>query len=301
VGRGQPPARRAGARRRGHQPFDGYENLAEFDWDAYRAQYATIGRLDLILAAEGDSPNNYRLSKQADVLMLFYLLSAEEPRDTLGRLGYPLTPGTIRATVDFYTGRTSHGSTLSRVVHAWVNARADRHRAWSLFCEALQADLTDTQGGTTREGVHLGAMAGTVDLILRCFAGLETRDDVLWLHPVLPPELTRAEFTILYHGQRGRCTRHGSGRPAGRCRWPCRARRPRHGLVGSGVLQVPAGESDSPDHGGDQAEAGEDDGGVPPHVDGGCAGDVVQQRGVQQPAAGAQPGTDDLDEERPGD
>jgi trehalose/maltose hydrolase-like predicted phosphorylase len=25
---------------------------------------------------------------------------------------------------------------------------------------------------------------------------------VLWLHPVLPPELTRAEFTILYHGQR---------------------------------------------------------------------------------------------------
>jgi trehalose/maltose hydrolase-like predicted phosphorylase len=44
-------------------------------------------------------------------------------------------------------------------------------------------------------------MAGTVDLILRCFAGLETRDDVLWLHPVLPPEITRAEFTILYHGQ----------------------------------------------------------------------------------------------------
>jgi beta-phosphoglucomutase family hydrolase len=182
--------------------FDGYQHLAEFDWDAYRARYPNIGRLDLILAAEGDSPNNYRLSKQADVLMLFYLLSAEELRDTLDRLGYPLSPDTIRATLDFYTARTSHGSTLSRVVHAWVNARADRRRAWSLFCDALQADLADTQGGTTREGLHLGAMAGTVDLILRCFAGLETRDDVLWLHPVLPPEITRAEFTILYHGQR---------------------------------------------------------------------------------------------------
>ncbi|MDF2747997.1 MAG: haloacid dehalogenase [Propionibacteriaceae bacterium] len=181
--------------------FDGYEQLAEFEADAYRTRYANIGRLDLILAAEGDTPNNYRLSKQADVLMLFYLLSAEELRNIFDRLGYPLTPGTIRATVDFYTARTSHGSTLSRVVHAWVNARADRHQAWTLFTEALQADLADTQGGTTREGVHLGAMAGTVDLVLRCFAGVETRDDLLWLHPVLPPELSKAEFSILYKGQ----------------------------------------------------------------------------------------------------
>lgn len=37
-----------------------------------------------------------------------------------------------------------------------------------------------------------GAMAGTVDLILRCFAGLEIRDDVLKLHPSLPSHvLTR--------------------------------------------------------------------------------------------------------------
>jgi beta-phosphoglucomutase family hydrolase len=181
--------------------FDGYERLPEFDWGGYRARYGNIGRLDLILAAEGDSPNNYRLSKQADVLMLLYLLSAEELRDTLAWLGYPLDAVAVRATVDFYTARSSHGSTLSRVVHAWVAARADRHRAWSLFTEAVAADLADTQGGTTREGVHLGAMAGTVDLVLRCFAGLETRDDMLWLHPVLPPELSRAEFLIRYRGQ----------------------------------------------------------------------------------------------------
>ena len=184
--------------------FEGYERLPEFDWTTYRTRYANIGRLDLILAAEGDSPNNYRLCKQADVLMLFYLFSAEELREVFDRLGYPLPAEAIRATVDFYTARTSHGSTLSRVVHAWVNARADRHGAWSLFTDALQADLADTQGGTTREGVHVGAMAGTVDLILRCFAGLETRDDVLWLHPVLPPELTRADFTIVYRGQQVR-------------------------------------------------------------------------------------------------
>jgi Glycosyl hydrolase family 65 central catalytic domain/Glycosyl hydrolase family 65, C-terminal domain len=90
---------------------------------------------------------------------------------------------------------------LPRVVRAWVNARADRHQAWTLFTEALQADLADTQGGMIREGVHLGAMACTIDLVLRCFAGLESRDDLLWLHPVLPPELSRAEFSIPYRGQ----------------------------------------------------------------------------------------------------
>ncbi|NRQ51661.1 glycoside hydrolase family 65 protein [Aeromicrobium stalagmiti] len=181
--------------------FEGYEKLAELDWKAYRARYGDIGRLDLILAAEGDSPNNYRLSKQADVLMLFYLFSAEELRELLDSMGYSLLPETVPRIVDFYINRTSNGSTLSRLVHSWVLVRGDRHQSWSLFTEALDSDLADIQGGTTREGVHLGAMAGTVDLILRCYAGLEIRNDVLRLHPRLPPELARTAFEMVYRGQ----------------------------------------------------------------------------------------------------
>jgi trehalose/maltose hydrolase-like predicted phosphorylase len=181
--------------------FDGYEQLAEFDWDSYRSRYEDIGQLDLILAAEGDSPNNYRASKQPDVLMLFYLLSAEDLRETLGRLGYQLDKAAVRRTVDFYLARTTHGSTLSRHVCSWL-ARADRTRSWSMFNEALDSDLADIQRGTTREGVHLGAMAGTVDLLLRCYTGLETREGKLWLHPTLPTELGQVRFQISYrnHG-----------------------------------------------------------------------------------------------------
>ncbi|WP_378731074.1 beta-phosphoglucomutase family hydrolase [Nocardia brasiliensis] len=181
--------------------FDGYENLAEFDWDRYRSRYGNIGRLDLILQAEGDTTNRYKLSKQADVLMLFYLFSAEELRDIFDRLGYPLPPELIPRTVDYYLARTSHGSTLSRLVHAWVLARTDRALSWRLFTQALDADLADTQGGTTREGVHIGAMAGTADMVLRCYGGVETRHDVLRLHPVLPTELPQASFTLNYRGQ----------------------------------------------------------------------------------------------------
>ncbi|MEZ5582228.1 MAG: hypothetical protein R3F37_05080 [Candidatus Competibacteraceae bacterium] len=54
--------------------FEGYEDLQELDWQAYREKYGDIHRLDRILEAEGDSANRYKLSKQADLLMLFYLL-----------------------------------------------------------------------------------------------------------------------------------------------------------------------------------------------------------------------------------
>jgi trehalose/maltose hydrolase-like predicted phosphorylase len=65
---------------------------------------------------------------------------------------------------------------------------------------ALHSDITDTQGGTTPEGIHLAAMAGSVDLLQRCFAGVETRDDVLWVEPHWPEELGALEFSIRYRG-----------------------------------------------------------------------------------------------------
>jgi hypothetical protein len=85
--------------------FEGYEDLLELNWPAYRTTYGEVRRLDRILEAEGDSVAQYKVSEQADAVMLFYLLS----------------------------------------------------------------DLADVQGGTTREGVHLAAMAGSADLTQRCF------------------------------------------------------------------------------------------------------------------------------------
>lgn len=178
--------------------FEGYDQLEEFDWEGYREKYGDIHRLDRILEAEGDTPNRYRLSKQADVLMLFYLLSADELGELFRRLGYPFEYETIPKNIEYYLKRTSHGSTLSRVVHAWVLARSKRELSWHLFKEALESDVSDIQGGTTREGIHLGAMAGTVDLIQRCYTGIETRQHKLQLNPYLPNDLKEIRFDIAY-------------------------------------------------------------------------------------------------------
>jgi alpha,alpha-trehalase len=180
--------------------FEGYDRLLEFDWVAYSQKYGDIQRLDRILEAEGDTPNRYKLSKQADVLMLFYLLSGDELRELFQAMGHPWDERLIERTIAYYSARTSHGSTLSRVVHSWVLARVDRTRSWELFCEALKSDVSDIQGGTTSEGIHLGAMAGTVDLVQRGYTGMELAEDVLWFAPRLPAPLSYLELELRYRG-----------------------------------------------------------------------------------------------------
>jgi alpha,alpha-trehalase len=178
--------------------FEGYEDLAELDWNAYRERYGDISRLDRILEAENDTPNAYKASKQADVLMLFYLLSTDELQEIFSRLGYRFDPSSTSLTIDYYLQRTSHGSTLSRVVHSWVLARSDRQRSWKHFEDALRSDLNGGQDGTTAEGIHLGAMAGTVDLLQRCYLGIEIRDNAIWFDPHLPSEVRSLALDIRY-------------------------------------------------------------------------------------------------------
>lgn len=180
--------------------FEGYGELAELDWEGYRKRYGNIRRLDRILEAEGDSVNRYQASKQADVLMLGYLLPPAELRSVFDRLGVPCDEDTWRRTVDHYLRRTSHGSTLSGLVHGHVLARVRRADAWGFCQEALRGDVADLQGGTTGEGIHLGAMAGILDFVQRGLTGLETRGNVLRLDPAPLSDLSEYGFSLRYQG-----------------------------------------------------------------------------------------------------
>ena len=176
--------------------FEGYEDLEELDWDAYRAKYGNIQRLDRILRADGQDPNRYKVTKQADTVMLFFLFRQEELREIFGRLGYDFRADTVTRNVAYYDRRTSHGSTLSFVTHAGVLAAIDPESSWERFLIALRSDAEDIQGGTTKEGIHMGVMAGTLDLVQRSYAGIYVRDDVLCFDPRLPSQLRGLSFSI---------------------------------------------------------------------------------------------------------
>ena len=118
--------------------FEGYEELEELDWEAYRARYGDIQRLDRILRAEGDDPDRYKISKQADAVMLFYLFSPSALRRLFERLGYVYEADTARTQHRLLRRRTSHGSTLSFVTHAGALAALDPEHSWERFLAALR-------------------------------------------------------------------------------------------------------------------------------------------------------------------
>jgi trehalose/maltose hydrolase-like predicted phosphorylase len=178
--------------------FEGYEDLEELDWDAYRAKYGNIQRLDRILRAEGKDPNRYKITKQADTVMLFFLFRNEELREIFGRLGYGYRADTVARNVAYYDRRTSHGSTLSFVTHAGVLAAIDLESSWSRFLVALHSDVDDVQGGTTKEGIHMGVMSGTLDLMQRSYAGAYVAGDVLRFDPRLPGQIESLSFAIQF-------------------------------------------------------------------------------------------------------
>ena len=184
------------------EQFDGYRELEELDFEAYRRKYGNIQRMDRILKAEGDSPNNYKVAKQADVLMMFYLLSPGQVAAILERLGYePGNPQTLmRINYEYYIKRTTHGSTLSYVVHSAILKYLDTHHHDQMrwYRRALESDLYDIQGGTTLEGIHTGVMGGSLDTVLKTFAGINFFRDHIEMIPSIPKDWDRIKFRMMH-------------------------------------------------------------------------------------------------------
>jgi alpha,alpha-trehalase len=240
--------------------FDGYEDLEEFP--GQKGNKLDHDQLAAALAENFGYLNQYKISKQADVLMLGFLFSQCELDAMIERLGYSNECVNLEKLARYYIPRTSNESTLSRVALAWVLSRLDKKLAYELLggdydnrdkiiAEAKQNSGIDTQNdsdahntkesdtpvnpkskheqivhflpettpgglfyaalgsdyfdvaarGTAKSGIHMGAMAGTVDIVQRCYTGISMRDDILWIDPKLPEALVRLSFTLHYRDQ----------------------------------------------------------------------------------------------------
>ncbi|MFW5803915.1 MAG: glycosyl hydrolase family 65 protein, partial [bacterium] len=179
--------------------FDGYFDLKELDWDGYKKKYDNIYRMDRILKAEGKSPDDYKVAKQADTLMVFYNLDISEVDSILAELGYNPPPGYVQKNLKYYLQRTSHGSTLSRVVHAYLAGMIGEDKlGWELYSDALASDFNDIQGGTTGEGIHCGVMGGTILIAITAYGGINFRSEYLKINPNLPEKWKKLKFNFSF-------------------------------------------------------------------------------------------------------
>ncbi len=181
--------------------YAGYFELKEVDWEYYREKFGNIYRMDRILKADGKSADDYKVAKQADTLMTFYNLSKAKVDDILADLNYHLPADYLEKNLDYYLQRTSHGSTLSRIVHAQLAEMVGkRELSWQLYQEALRSDYQDIQGGTTAEGIHTGVMAATLMVTLQTYGGVDSRGEWLSFAPDLPNTWQALRFCLTRFG-----------------------------------------------------------------------------------------------------
>ncbi|MBI9034022.1 MAG: HAD hydrolase-like protein [Bacteroidales bacterium] len=181
--------------------YDGYFELKELDWEYYKEKYGNIYRMDRILKSEGKSADDFKVAKQADTLMTYYNLDNSEITRLITQMGYPWSEVYLKDNYNYYLKRTSHGSTLSRVVHGRLaGIMGEKELSWSLYEQALGSDYADIQGGTTAEGIHTGVMAGTVLIALTTYAGLNYNGDILQIEPNLPQHWDQMLFGFNFKG-----------------------------------------------------------------------------------------------------
>jgi len=170
--------------------------------DLYSIVYKP-GRADRRIRAVGLDPDDYQIQKQADTLMAYYNLGPDEFKWVVRMMGYELPEDHLAKNLNHHLPRTSHGSTLSYITHAMVLANAGRTAdSWHFYRQALISDLSDIQGGTTAEGIHLGVMGGCLKGVITNFAGFNWHGGKISINPNLPEEWESLKFSVLIRGDR---------------------------------------------------------------------------------------------------
>ncbi len=179
--------------------YEGFEQLQEFDLQQFEQQNDDQ-RVDWVIEAQGKDINQYKVAKQADVAMLFFLLSDAEVSDLLERLGYEFGRSQMQQTLKCHFQYTAHQSSLSNLVYAGALATFDIEKSWQLFDQVSFTDLSPEANTGTEVGIHLGAMAGTLHILQHCYLGLEIENGKICLNPCFPNQLER--FCLnLHHRQ----------------------------------------------------------------------------------------------------
>ena len=166
------------------EQFEGYFDLKDCIIEKYDENDWPI-RPDILKELTVDKTS---LIKQADVVMLMYLLenefSAEEIKDNY----------------HYYEKRTLHGSSLSPAIYSIVGLRTgDKGKAYRYLRRAAFIDLLNLQKNT-REGIHAANAGGVWQVIVFGFAGVKTDDkEELIIAPNMPEGWKSLNFKLWHN------------------------------------------------------------------------------------------------------
>ena len=152
------------------EEFEGYfgrRDVTITEWDEHGMP---VWPADVLLRDVKET----QLIKQADVVLLLYLLSDQFPLDV------------ERVNFEYYEPRTTHKSSLSIASYAILASElGDTGKAYRYLRRVANSDLENIRGNTEL-GVHAAELGGTWQIVVRGLAGVRVRGGVLSVDPRLP-------------------------------------------------------------------------------------------------------------------
>lgn len=163
-----------------------YLTLKDIDLSKYKAQDFVNG---LFRDYNLTQINQIQVSKQADVLVLFFLLEDLFPHEVKA------------ATWEYYAARTLHDSSLSLCTHAVLAAdMREMDQAYEFFEKSAQIDLGPVMTSSDA-GIHTASFGGIWQGVVYGFGGLRMLGGKLRIDPVLPNAWGRLVYTLIWQGQ----------------------------------------------------------------------------------------------------
>jgi len=161
------------------------------DLSRYKAQ---AGKQTILLDYSRAEVNEMQILKQADVVMLNYLLPER------------FTSQQCAANLAFYESRTIHDSSLSKTIHGIVTARCgDTEGAYAFWRDGVAIDLGDDPHSSD-DGIHAAATGAIWSGVVQGFAGVQIVDGELHLAPKLPAHWQKLIFPLRWRNANMRFT-----------------------------------------------------------------------------------------------
>lgn len=164
-----------------------YRSLKEIDLTKYKEQDYVLG---IYKDYNARQINEIQVSKQADVLLTFFLL---EEYFTLEQK---------RANWDYYEKKTLHDSSLSLSTHCIIaNDLTLTDRAYQMFEKLINTDLGEN-GKSSDDGIHGASMGGIWKAVVFGFGGIRLIRGKLRINPLLPQKWKRLVFPMILYGSK---------------------------------------------------------------------------------------------------
>ena len=172
------------ARKDGVMPQDAtYLSLKEIDLEKYKEQDFVLG---IYQDYNAEQLNGIQVSKQADILLLFYLLE-----------NY-FTQEVKMANWNYYEPKTLHDSNLSLSTHCVLaNDIGNKEMAYELFEKLCAIDLGPYMKSSDA-GIHGGSLGGIWQSVVFGFAGVRVLEGNLRIRPNLPATWKQVKFQIYW-------------------------------------------------------------------------------------------------------